>query len=152
MTTDHSFFLDRGAAWGNQNKGVAKTGLEKTACTMLIGLRLLHYLGAKTVFLLGVDFIMKRTVGMVGNYAFGEDRDENAIESNNEHYRIAGGWLQSLKPVFEQFGFRVYNCNRESGLRAFEHVPFDDAMEVCRGGVPSEEFDLNGWYSKETKG
>lgn len=153
LMVDHTFFTEPSASWGNQNAGVERTGLAKTACTMLLGIRLLHYLGAANVFLLGADFWMSPGAGPRGNYAFGQDRDKGAVESNNRQFGIAAEWLQELRPVFERFGFHVYNCNRESALRAFDHVPFEDALESCRGIVPEEPFDLSDWYEKkETKG
>lgn len=148
MMPDHTFFTDSHAAWGNQQAGVDRCGQPKTACTMLLGFRLLHYLGARRIFLLGADFIMKPEAGPNENYAFGQARDADAIASNNRQYRIAADWLQQLRPTFEQFGLEVYNCNPLSGLRAFDHVPFDEAMKLCRGTIPSEPFDLGLWYEK----
>jgi len=151
LACDDTWFTETSAAWGNQNDGIKKLGLdpdEKTACTMLLGLRLLQYLGARRIFLLGVDFYMDPTVGPKDNYAFGEVRDASAVRSNNRHYRVVNGWLVKLRPVFERYGFRTYNCNPHSGLRAFDYVPFDTALEVCRGKTPKEPFDLEGWYEK----
>ena len=148
---DDTFFTDPQASWGNQNVGVRRVGEENTACTMLLGLRLLHYLGAKRVFLLGVDFRMQRGIGNNGNYAFGQQRNEDAIQSNNEQYRIVGDWMTRIRPTFEKFGFQVFNCNPLSGLRAFDYVPFSDALEICRGVVPDDIFDLSAWYEKQTE-
>lgn len=145
LTCDDTWFTDMGAAWGNHEAGVQKTGEPKTVNTMLLGLRILQYLGAKTIFLLGVDFLMDAETGP---YAFGENKAENGCRSNNEQYRITADWLTRLRPVFERFGFRVYNCNSTSGLRAFSYVPFDVAIDVVRGRVEKEPFDLSRWYEK----
>lgn len=63
LSPDERFFLTDGACWGNQDAGVKRTGEEKTVCTMLLGMRLLRYLGARRVFLIGVDFRMSREYG-----------------------------------------------------------------------------------------
>ena len=120
---------------------------------MLLGFRLLYYLGSRRIFLLGADFEMKCGIGATGNYAFGQQRDDDAIKSNNRQFEITNGWLTALEPTFREFGLEVYNCNPVSGLTAFGHVPFADALEDCRGMVPADEFDLAGWYekSKETE-
>ena len=47
MRPDDSFFTHHEAAWGNQDKGVNRTGEKKTVCTMLMGLRILYYLGTE---------------------------------------------------------------------------------------------------------
>lgn len=148
LACDSTWFTEPSAAWGNHEVGVRKTGEQKTVNTMFLGLRMLQYLGAKHIFLLGVDFHMEPTRPLDGNYAFGEHRDHGAIESNNRQYQTAAGWLTRLRPVFEQFGFHVFNCNRHSSLRAFDYVPFDKALEICRGQVAKEPFDLKGWYVK----
>lgn len=155
MMPDHTFFTEPHAAWGNQQAGVDRCDQPKTACTMLLGFRLLYYLGARTIFLLGADFEMKPDAGLHENYAFGQARDADAIASNNRQFRIASDWLQQLRPVFERFGLQCFNCNPHSGLRAFDHVPFGEALKLCRGTIPSEPFDLSLWYektkTKETK-
>lgn len=149
MMPDHTFFTEPYAAWGNQQVGVDRCLQPKTACTMLLGFRLLYYLGSRRIFLLGADFEMKHGIGATGNYAFGQERDEDAIKSNNNQFAITNGWLCALEPVFRRFGLEVYNCNPVSGLTAFSHVPFEDALEDCRGPVPSGEFDLSGWYESK---
>lgn len=152
MMPDHTFFTEPHAAWGNQQAGVDRCDQPKTACTMLLGFRLLYHLGARTIFLLGADFRMNPDAGTTNNYAFAQARDEDAINSNNRQFAIAADWLKQLRPTFERFGLEVFNCNPESGLRAFDHVPFDDALKICRGTIPNGPFDLSGWYEKsETK-
>lgn len=148
LSCDATWFTENSAAWGNHDHGVDKTGEPKTVNTMFLGLRILQYLGAKKIFLLGVDFNMDPDKGLHGNYCFGEKRDEGAIRSNNNQYSVANVWLSRLRPIFEQFGFRTYNCHQSSHLRAFDYVPFEAALECCRGQVPPEPFDLEGWYEK----
>ena len=150
LQPDDTFFTDTHAAWGNHNAGVERTGQQKTVCTMLLGLRLLAYLGAKRIFLVGVDFQMHENRGLLENYSFGEERDKGAIASNNLQFAIVGKWLQTMqnKGVFKKFGVEVFNCFAKSALRAFDYVPFDDAVADARDGIPTEPFDLHSWYKK----
>ena len=147
---DDSFFIEDSAAWGNHDAGVLRTGEKKTVCTPLLGLRLLYYLGARTIYLVGVDFNMDVNVGLTDNYAFGEERDANAIDSNNRQYAIVNEWLVKMKKqgTFSKYGLSVYNCNPQSCLRAFEHVPFDLAVKDTLKDYPKQPFDLEGWYKK----
>lgn len=151
ITPDDQFFLSDHAAWGNNNNGVKRTGGQKTVMTMLLALRLLYYLGSRTIYLVGVDFNMDPTRGPADNYAFGQLRDEGACASNNAQFAVAGEWLIAMKSngTFQRFGLEVYNCNAASGLRAFEHVPFDLAVEDTLKNFPKEPFDLAGWYEKK---
>ena len=151
LACDQTWFTEPSAAWGNQNAGLQRLNLpetEKCANTMFLGLRLLQYLGAKRIFLLGVDFYMKPDVDLKDNYSFGENRDDSAVRSNNKHYAICNKWFKELRPVFEKFGYETYNCNQFSRLTAFDYVPFETALEDCRGLVDKEPFDLENWYIK----
>jgi hypothetical protein len=148
--TPETFLTQTGASLGNNDKGVAKTGRTKIICSMFLGLRLLHYLGVRRVYLLGVDFHMDKSMAdtKVGNYAFDEHRDEDAIRANNDLYTVAAAMLAELKPHFDRAGFGVFNCNKWSYLRAFPYVPFEAALKDCRNGVPEGPLDLQGWYVK----
>lgn len=148
MAPDETWFTEPGAPWGNHEAGTRKTKQPKTVNTMLLGLRMLQYLGARRIFLLGVDFKMDPLAELHANYSFGEQRDESAINSNNNQYQVVNNWLIQLRPIFEKFGFYTYNCNPTSCLRAFDYVPFEAALECCRGRVEKEPYDLEGWYAK----
>ncbi len=142
---DDSFFLEESASWGNLNEGVKRTGLLKTVNTSLLAIRLLRYLGARQIFLLGADFWMRPDYG----YSFEQARTMEASRSNNAQFEIVNGWLCEMetKGVFHKFGVELYNCCRESGLRAFPFVAFEDAVKICQGQV-EEAPDLSGWYEK----
>lgn len=142
-----STFLTRdSASWGNNDAGVVANGRPKIIFTFFIGLRLLHYLGCRRIYLLGVDFTMSANEG--GGYAFNERRDKGASKCNNDHYKRAAGMLAELKPVLDAGEFEVFNCNQNSALEVFPFCPFEKALEDCRGNVPISPFDLNGWYAK----
>ena len=145
LTPDDDFFLIDGAMWGNHRAGSERTGEPRTVCTMLLGLRLLRYLGARRVFLVGCDFRMGAGYG----YSFAQGRTEGACESNNRQFEIVGNWISTLQErgVFRRFGLEVFNCFKFSGLRAFPHAPFADAVADCKGLVEDAP-DLSNWYEK----
>lgn len=137
-------FLTRDAAsWGNNNKGVEATGGPKCLCTFLLALRLCIYLGARRIYLVGVDFNMEN------NRAYAFDRlSRGKADSNNAIYSTANHFLQQTKPFLDEAGIEIFNCNPQSRLQGFDVVKFDYAMGDVRAGVPSEPFDLDGWYTK----
>ena len=117
---------------------------------MLLGMRLLFYLGSRRIYLIGVDFVMDPTVGLSDNYAFNENRDDAAVRTNNEQFFVVNKWLVEMQNngTFERFGLEVFNCFDRSGLRAFSYVPFDEAVEEALKHFPREPYDLQGWYVK----
>lgn len=150
LTPDDQFFLDKGAGWGNQNKGVEKTKQPKTVCTMLLPLRILRYLGARKIFLIGADFRMAADYGYSFEQAIEHKRpkdEKTAPKWDNAQYSVVNGWLCQMQKngVFGRFGLEIYNCFQHSSLRAFPHVPFSDAIIECRGQV-EERPDLAQWY------
>lgn len=150
MFSPETFLTSDAASWGNNDAGATKTGRKKTVSTMLLGLRLLHYLGFDRVYLLGVDLHM-RSDPSESQYAFPQGKGAGGVTGNLNSYTVINEMLCDLRPVFENQGFSVYNCNRESGCSAFDYRPFDLALEDCRGVVPDGEFDLAGWYEKKPK-
>jgi len=143
------FFLTEGACWGNLDEGVKRTGEPKTVCTMLIALRMLYYLGARRIYLVGVDFTMRPDYG----YSFPQGRDEEACRSNNAQFRIVNRWLCRMQEsgVFDRFGLEIFNCFERSRLRAFPFCPFSEAIMDCKGEV-TDEPNLIGWYEENPKG
>lgn len=146
---DDTFFNHPEATWGNANAGVKQTGNPKTMCTLLIGLRLLYYLGSRRIFLVGVDFDMSAE----GGYAFPQERSEGAVRSNSSQYAVVNYGLCRMveNKAFENAGLEVFNCNPNSGLRAFPYAPYLGAIENALAGFPKQPFDLMGWYEKGEK-
>lgn len=147
---DDSFFLEDSAAWGNHKDGVEKTGEKKSVCTMLLGMRLLYYLGSRRIYLVGVDFWMNPLNKADDQYAFPEEKQPEGVETNNELFRVVNEWLCKMahNGVFDKFGLEIYNCNPNSGLRAFPHVPFGLAIQDALKDFPKTPFDLKHWYRK----
>ena len=128
-----TFFSDPYAHWGKGEKGYG------CLCTMLLGFRLIHYLGCKKVYLLGVDFWITEQAG----YSFNQ-----AKTVRNGRYDSENKMLRDLKVLFDKNDFKVYNCNPDSKCDVFEYVPFDKAVEDCKKLIPNEPFDLSTWYDK----
>jgi len=125
------------AMWGYGGKMPGEKPFECLA-TMLLGIRLMCYLGCPRIYLLGVDFLRMEDV----QYAFAQKANPS-----NKRYEHENAMLKSIRPYVEQSGIKIYNCNQESKCDAFEFRTFDSAFEDCKGLV-REPFDLSGWYEK----
>lgn len=134
------FLTTEYAHWGRGGNQPEDDMPFKCLCTMLLGFRLLHYLGCPRIYLIGVDFWMEE-----GQQAYAFKQEKAA---RNGRYRKENEYLRELKPVFESKGLEVFNCNTESKCDVFEKVSFEDALEDCRGGVPKEPLDTADYYSK----
>jgi len=144
--------------WGNGRREAEQNGHPRTINIMFTVLKLLFYLGVKKVYLLGCDFKMQRTEekGVNGkgkehyfkNYAFGQGRTLGAIGCNNAAYHKMNIMLKMLKPYFEKAGLRVFNCNPDSGLKAFPFMSYDDAIVEATRLIP-KVIDAEGWYEIE---
>jgi len=127
------------AQWGYGGKQPAEERPFTCLATMLIGIRLLSYLGCRNIYLLGADFWRNEDE----QYAF----PQKAALANGR-YQKENEMLKSVKPALGSVGVNIYNCNPESKCDAFDYVSFDEAYKVCRARVPREPFDLAGWYEK----
>lgn len=105
--------------WGNHKD------LGGGRSVFLVAIRLLYMLGVRRVYLLGVDLDMSPEK----KYSFDQDRSPGSIRGNNQTYQMLQERFTALRPLFEQEGFHVFNCNPESKLTAFDHVPFSEALE-----------------------
>jgi hypothetical protein len=136
-----SFLSTYYAHWGRGGKGSdAKDRPFTRLATMLIGLRLLHYLGCPRVYMLGVDFWIDNDADH--GYAWGAE----ASGGNRAWWKI-DAMLKGLAATFDRAEFRVMNCNAESKCEAFPHAPFEQAVRDCRGPVPREPLDIGDWYA-----
>jgi len=128
------------AQWGHGGKQPEHEREFTCLCTMLIGIRLMCYLGCTKIFLLGVDFWRAEDQ----QYAFGQ-----AASRVNGRYKKENQMLLNIKPNIESHGINIFNCNPESRCNAFEYKPFEEAFQICKNGVGPEPFDLSKWYDKE---
>ena len=128
------------AQWGHGGKQPENEKQFICLCTMLIGIRLLCYLGCNRIYMLGVDFLRKEDE----QYAFGQQ-----ASVQNGRYNKENTMLKMIKPHLTENGISIYNCNPESKCDAFDYVPFEDAFKICKNNLPEEPFDLSHWYDKE---
>lgn len=113
------FMTEETFNWGNhKSNGGCRS-------VMLPIFRICYLLGFRKVYLLGCDFNMSEN----NTYHFDEQRKKGAVNCNRKTYgRLESEYFPALKPLFEERGFKVYNCNPDSGLTCFEHVPYEKAI------------------------
>jgi len=128
------------AQWGHGGKQPENEREFTCLCTMLIGIRLMCYLGCNKIFTLGVDFWRAEDE----QYAFGQ-----TASRANGGYKKENKMLEMIKPNLESNGVQIYNCNPESKCTAFDYVSFEEAFKTCKNNIEQEPFYLSGWYDKE---
>jgi len=139
---DHGRFLKSDTInWGQDGEHTDSIGIKGKRSVMLAALHLLHYLGFRTVYLLGCDFKMAGD----RKYAFDENRSAQAIRHNNILYESLHKRFEALKPHFDLHGFKVINCSPGSELGVFERMEFADAVAVA-GAECGKPVDTAGWY------
>jgi len=139
---DHGRFLKSDTInWGQDGEHTDSLGIKGKRSVMLAALHLLHYLGFRTVYLLGCDFKMAGD----RKYAFDENRSAQAIRHNNILYESLHKRFEALKPHFDQQGFKVINCSPGSELSVFERMEFADAVEAA-GAECGKALNTAGWY------
>ncbi len=119
-------------------------GLKGTRSVLMAALKLLFFIGVRRVYLLGCDFRMEQGKD---NYAFEQSTEGNYIDGNNRAYSTLNARLGLLKASFDEEGFHVFNCNRESGLTAFPYKSFDDA--VAEAVQPNHWVGSQGLYCRK---
>lgn len=140
---DHENFLFEDTMnWGNHSKWGGGRSV------FLPSIRLLFFLGIRRVFLLGVDFKMSEKY----TYHFDQNRSKGSVKGNNSTYEKLKDRFRLLKPVFEDNGFYIYNCNPDSALEVFPKISFEEAIEMATADMP----DINkerteGLYDRKSK-
>ncbi len=121
--------------WGN----LAEKGGGRSV--MLPALKMLYYLGFRTIYLVACDFKMTPERG----YWFDEERSRAAIYGNNKTYGVLRGHFDSLKEHFEEAGLKVFNTNPVSELESFPHVDLTSAIDSVSVGLNRS---TRGMYKK----
>lgn len=116
-----TYFYEDHVCWGNEAEDGGKRSV------MLVAIRLLHHLGIKNVYLLGCDFKMNKE----NPYHFKQYRHDSSVKGNNSTYEILKQRFESLKPFMDKEDFHIFNCNPDSDLKVFPHVPFEEALTKC---------------------
>lgn len=121
----HDFLRLPRISWG---KDFGKRG---TRNVMFPALRILYLMGARTVYLIGADFHMRKH----DSYAFAEHKDQRSAGTNNNTYGLLNRCFHELRPHFEAADFRVFNATPGSHLDAFPHIDYHAAIESVVAGV-----------------
>lgn len=139
---DHRRFLKADTVnWGQDGESTDSLGIKGKRSVMLAALHLLHYLGFKTVYLIGADFKMAPDQ----KYAFAENRSPQSIRHNNVLYDSLKQRFAALRPHFENNGFTVLNATPDSALDTFDRIGFGEA--VARAGSEcGKPVNTQGWY------
>jgi len=112
---------------------------------MLVAFKLMFILGIRNVYLLGCDLNMDEK----NKYHFDENRDKGAQRGNMSTYKkMIEVYFPKLKPYFDSYGFKVFNCNPESRLTVFPHMPFDEAVAKASDPLSVETEISCGMYRK----
>lgn len=99
--------------WGDKGSNIRST--------MLAALKILLELGAAKVFLLGADADGKA-------YHF----EQKWSRSNTAAYPVLDARFKELKPELEVSGMSVFNCNPYSHFKAFDYMPYLDAIDEAK--------------------
>lgn len=137
-------FLTRpSVSWGPAKSGGGRS-------VMLATLKLLYHLGAGHVFLLGVDFHMTKEYA----YHFSQTRSSDSVTGNMKSYRLLEKYFTALRPRFEAGSFFVWNCNPDSRLKAFPHLPYEEAIRFATKEFPEPGVvdPTQGLYDREGGG
>lgn len=136
------FLNEATVAWGD-----AVPDGHQARSVLLAALKILYCLGIREVFLLGVDFHMEPS----RPYHFPESVTEAYVAANQRAYAKLARQLQSLVPHFAEYGYRVWNCNPDSRLEAFPHLPLTEAIRRSLKNFPPTDFPepTAGLYQRE---
>lgn len=114
----HRFLYEDCINWGDHTKWGGGRSV------FLPTFRILHLLGFRNIYLLGVDFEMNENY----KYSFQEKRDKSSISCNNSTYKKLIQRFTELKPILDKEGLNIYNCNKNSKLEVFDYIPFEEAV------------------------
>jgi hypothetical protein len=124
--------------WGDHSE------LGGARSVMLVAIRLLFYLGVRTVYLVGCDFNMSDSV----KYHFSQDRSDGSIRNNNRTYEVLIKRFMALKPIFVKNKFNIFNCSPGSALKVFPFLDFDEAIE---NSVVETDERTEGLYERKAE-
>ncbi len=109
--------------------------------TMLCAIRLMYYLGIRTIYLLGVDFQMN----FEEPYCFEQKKWVGGVESNNKGFDILSSRFSALIPIFQKAGLNLVNLSSTSKLTVFPQQDYQeviDSLEI----LPAKEGELAKMY------
>lgn len=138
-----TFFSTPYASWGAKGGDVDEW--PNIRFTMFVGFRLLHFLGVRRVFWLGVDFFKDGDL----KYSFEQDKAGAVRGGGSSHWRKARIMLEAIKPYLQNAGMECYDAGPVSQLGVWDRCSFEDAVSDCQERLGPLPPDLTGWYSKK---
>jgi len=140
--TPDKFLTAPKICWG-LGKGQKYKSTTGVRSVMLVATRILCELGFSNIFIVGCDFHMQEGQP----YSFAESKHSGGCRANNKAYEGLNLMFSELRPELERAGVNVYNTYSKSGLRAFDYVPFEDAIAVALKPVGDPETEITeGMY------
>lgn len=119
-----TYFTEDKVQWGMDSERKDEHGIQGRRSIMLAHFRILHHLGFKRIYLLGVDFQMDKDKP----YAYQREKSGSAVAQNNLLYEALETRLTTLYPLMIQAGLEVFNCNPDSRLKVFPYISYEDAI------------------------
>lgn len=113
--------------WGNDKDMRDEIGFFGGRSVMLPAIKIMYYLGIRTIYLIGCDFHMAPSAP----YAHSQLKDETGCKSNNAKFMVLDARFRLLLPHFAAAGLKIFNCTKPSGLTAFPYLPYDEAVAQC---------------------
>lgn len=139
-----TFWTSPYAQWGCLKDEKDALGIKGGRSVMLVALKTAYWLGFKKVFLLGADFKMSED-SAVSPYGWDEKKDDKGRRSNNRLYKTLSSRFQAL--VKSRMPLEIYNCTKDSGLKVFPYMDFEEAVQQCESSC-EREVQTKGWYVK----
>jgi len=137
------FLTSNRVCWG-LGKGQTYKKATGVRSVMLVAMRLLYELGFSKIFIVGCDFHMDPDQP----YSFKEEKHTGGCRSNNNSYAGLNLMFSEVRRFFEAEGVTIYNTYANSGLRAFDHIPFEEAIEYALQPVGDPEKEITeGMYA-----
>lgn len=121
---DHrTFWEGRGWQWGPPGDQKDSLGHRGTRSSFLMALRLLKEMGARRVYLVGVDFDATRD----RVYGTGVEVDRKHVERMQASFNVMKRRLRALAPTMP---YRVWNCTGGSRVHTFEWMDLEKALDL----------------------
>jgi hypothetical protein len=136
----NQFLTENTFNWGNHGD------LGGGRSVMLVAVRMLYYLGIRTIYLLGCDFHMDENT----KYHFDQDRTKSSQRGNNSTYDKLIERFSLLQPIFLENNLSIYNCNPDSRLKVFPFISFEEAFlkSILQMPINIENERTSGLYER----
>ena len=122
--SSEKYLTENSVQWGNNSEITDEHGIKGRRSIMFAHFRLLHYMGFKKIYLLGVDFDMQEAIP----YCYDRVKTKHAVQQNNILYDTLKIRLAAIYPKLLDAGIEVYNCNPQSKLEVFPFKSYEECL------------------------